>query len=313
MARPPHLPPAPSPASPAAPDTFAYRWLFEVAAVWVRWGAVLLCLLLIPLFPRGSPLLVLLLALGISAGNAAIAWLLHQGFSPRRQWRVSWVATGLEWAAALGSIGLLAQVPASNAPAVLLVLVLHTGLRFGWPGVIMAAAGAEVVVGLLVTAQLLLLWVVDVATATREWASWAGLILLMALAVAAFIRAGWTWRQRQDIDWLQNRADQQRLQYRLSPREWELLPWLVREDLTYEQIGALLHVSPETVRSHVGHIGAKLGVSGGRVTVVRAARERGMLPPLPGVPTTEGPGQTIPGETERQPEGDSNPPADARG
>src|SRR5690606_23241327 len=71
-----------------------------------------------------------------------------------------------------------------------------------------------------------------------------------------------------------------RQDYGLSKREWELLPLLVREDLTYEQIGEQLSISPYTVTTHVQRIGQKLGVSGRRA-VVRAVRERGLLPDEP--------------------------------
>lgn len=66
----------------------------------------------------------------------------------------------------------------------------------------------------------------------------------------------------------------------LSAREWELLPLLEQLELSYAQIGERLSpkVAGTTVKPHVEHIGQKLGIAGGRAAVIRAARERGLLP-----------------------------------
>lgn len=69
---------------------------------------------------------------------------------------------------------------------------------------------------------------------------------------------------------------------RLSRREREVLALLARADLrTYREIGAVLFLSPETVRTHLRAIALKLGVAERRADVVAAAYARGLLPPAP--------------------------------
>uniref|UniRef100_A0A831TL45 LuxR family transcriptional regulator n=1 Tax=Thermorudis peleae TaxID=1382356 RepID=A0A831TL45_9BACT len=66
----------------------------------------------------------------------------------------------------------------------------------------------------------------------------------------------------------------------LSRREREVLALLARADLpTYREIGAVLCVSRETVRTHLRAIARKLGVAERRADVVAAAYARGLLPP----------------------------------
>ncbi|MBV6700975.1 response regulator transcription factor [Kitasatospora aureofaciens] len=61
----------------------------------------------------------------------------------------------------------------------------------------------------------------------------------------------------------------------LSARETEVLG-LVADGLTNQQISQALHLSQATVKSHLVHIYAKLGVDS-RTTAVRAARGRGLI------------------------------------
>lgn len=65
--------------------------------------------------------------------------------------------------------------------------------------------------------------------------------------------------------------------YHLSPREREILPLLARWELHYEDIGARLHISTDTVKVHVKNIERKLDIHGGRQAIVAAAREHGLL------------------------------------
>lgn len=69
----------------------------------------------------------------------------------------------------------------------------------------------------------------------------------------------------------------------LSAREREVLTFLARTDLrSYDQIGAALHMSAETVRWHTRAIARKLELpEARRELVVAAARERRLLPPAP--------------------------------
>lgn len=68
---------------------------------------------------------------------------------------------------------------------------------------------------------------------------------------------------------------------RLSRREQEVLPWLARWELDYQQIGEQLHIAPGTVKAHVRHMSEKLDVAGGRREVVTAAYSQGLLSPIP--------------------------------
>lgn len=68
-----------------------------------------------------------------------------------------------------------------------------------------------------------------------------------------------------------------RLSAGLTPRERELLPLLVRPELTARQIGTILYMGPSTIRTHIVQIAEKLGVSSTRNAVVLAALERGLL------------------------------------
>ena len=63
----------------------------------------------------------------------------------------------------------------------------------------------------------------------------------------------------------------------LSPMERDVLPWLARDELTYQQIAAHFGVRWETIRKHTQNIARKLGVATRRRTVVATARERGLL------------------------------------
>lgn len=74
-------------------------------------------------------------------------------------------------------------------------------------------------------------------------------------------------------------AELRRLTSGLSRHELRILT-LVAQGLSYTAIGALLHIQPATVKTHVHHIGEKLGLENrGRTAVVGAAQERGLLPP----------------------------------
>ncbi|MCS7295004.1 MAG: DNA-binding response regulator, partial [Dehalococcoidia bacterium] len=65
---------------------------------------------------------------------------------------------------------------------------------------------------------------------------------------------------------------------RLSPVEQQLLPLLADWQLTYGAIGARLGIAPATVKGRVRRLAATLGVTGGRLAVVEAARRQGLLP-----------------------------------
>lgn len=57
----------------------------------------------------------------------------------------------------------------------------------------------------------------------------------------------------------------------LTTREWQVLD-LVSAGRSADEVADLLHLSPETVRSHLKHIRRKLGVSGSREAIAAAHR-----------------------------------------
>ena len=66
----------------------------------------------------------------------------------------------------------------------------------------------------------------------------------------------------------------------LTPRELEVLK-LLREGLTFAEMGQLLSITERTARAHVGAIKEKLGASNTAQAVARGF-EQGLLPVLPG-------------------------------
>ena len=111
----------------------------------------------------------------------------------------------------------------------------------------------------------------------RAFIIWELLVILMTLTVAGMVQASdalWRWETAR---WANQQRMLQRLSMRLSPQELRLLPLLARKDLKYEQIAAILCISPETVKTHVRRLGSKLGVRG-RWEVVAATRTYGLMP-----------------------------------
>ena len=66
----------------------------------------------------------------------------------------------------------------------------------------------------------------------------------------------------------------------LTPRELEVLK-LLREGLTFAEMGQMLSITERTARAHVGAIKEKLGASNTAQAVARGF-EQGLLPVLPG-------------------------------
>jgi DNA-binding CsgD family transcriptional regulator len=61
----------------------------------------------------------------------------------------------------------------------------------------------------------------------------------------------------------------------LTNREQEVLELLARR-YTTKEIAQALNISPETVNSHIDHLGVKLGVRG-RHAIVQVAKDQGRL------------------------------------
>lgn len=66
-----------------------------------------------------------------------------------------------------------------------------------------------------------------------------------------------------------------RLECGLSFRETEILQLLTKEDISYDRISDMLNISPSTVKTHVRHIGQKLGARGR--AEVKVAQEKELL------------------------------------
>ena len=161
-------------------------------------------------------------------------------------------ATGFDWLLGLGWLGLSVGTMAHEAlPAILLLLLLVTGLHCGLSGLRTAACGDALLTALLVSAHVFMFRVLTWRQAGALLAGWELLVLLTALLGYAVMQAHRAW-----FSW-----EKQRIDNNLSPRERTLLRLLAQDDLTYAAIGTRLHISEETVKTHVHNLGAKLGVS----------------------------------------------------
>lgn len=294
-----------------ADPLLARRWLLEAWLARIRWSGVPLGLLLPVLFPPLSWPLTVTLAVGLILGNGALSWLLAQPVTAARLRIVRGCAAALEWAAGLWVIALRGWDVTSKEVGVLLVLVVLGGVRYGLRGVIGAAVGSGVAVGVLAGVQWGVLGTLSARGMAKTLAEWEPLILLMALTVGALIRAGsewfdwelarWEraqrayedWQRQESARWVDQELALRRYQSGLSARQWEVLELLACPELGYKEIAAELHVEVASVHEYVKRIAAKWGVTGGRVNVVAAARQRGLLAdpsqPAPGSSTTTPP------------------------
>ncbi len=264
-----------------------YAWRLERRMVRVRWLAVPAGLAVLLLAPRLSAPLIGLLVGSLVLGNLGIERLLRRARNSTHLRLTSALATGLEWGVAAGIVAACSRDFARTVPAVLAVvlsLMVVSTARYGLPG--LAAALGGIAALLVLTGRVL-----------HASIAWPDLIdLVIILAAASPISGGLViWlsqegkdrereralRQRLQDDqrrWREDRATLLRLQSGLTEREWEPLPLLARDDLTYEQIADHLVVSVDTIKTHVHRLGRKWG-SSGRRAIVAAARERGLLPP----------------------------------
>lgn len=268
-----------------------YRWLLERWVVRIRWCVVPLCFIRLPLFPTVSRPLTIVVALILLLGNVGLWHLLRQVPSSARLRMVRYLATILEWAVTLAAIGLFSHNPHSNTHALLILRIPTDGMRYGLRGVLGAALGAGSVLGILMGTQALVLRLLPVPMAWGTLLGWEVIIGMMALIVGSALSIGARLyhctrsvphdapHPRQDLGQgltENERSALLRLHYKISPREAELLPWLAQPTLTYQQIGRELHISPETIKTHVRRLGVKLDAKG-RESIVTTARTRGLL------------------------------------
>ncbi|MGH2461650.1 MAG: LuxR C-terminal-related transcriptional regulator [Chloroflexota bacterium] len=252
---------------------------------------------MIPLLPKASPILIGFIAGGLALGNLAIATCLRRISRPRSLHIVSGVATALEWLAALGMVLIGGANPMNPVPAVLILLILIDGLRFGLVGVAGATLAAEVGSSIAVVRQVVAVEVTSPAAGMMVLARWAVILLAAGLVIGLLLWKGQEGLRQEEKRWESERAallrrldDAERrskdgeaalrgLQDGVSPRERQVLS-LLAEGFTYRQIAGYLSIDLETVRTHVRHLAVKLrAVPGGRKAVVAAAKDRGLLPP----------------------------------
>lgn len=253
------------------------RWEFERAMAWTRWGAIPITLLLIPLFPSVHVSTVLVFAVLVGLGNGWLTMCFAGPHDPGRRQSVHWTATGLDWSIAAGSMTLFGPELARLAPGLLLLLVLTTAIRYGHVGLLIAAILATV----MVLSQSLLIELIQgiqAASSVRsERLGWTLLVLTTACVAGGLVRAIEHYERSDEEQWSRYGNVLPRFQFGITEREWQVLQLIAREDRTYRQIAGELHVSPETIKTHVRNLGDKLGASGRRRVVV-AARQRGLFP-----------------------------------
>src|SRR5438045_4147615 len=137
----------------AATLLLAHRWRRERCLLCLLWVGAAASPALIPLFPGVSAAGATLLGLAVALGAMGEMRLLRQRPTWARLRAVSALATVLEWQCGLGVIALMAFDPGSEAPTLLLVLLVLTAARYGLRGLAGATLGAILAVAMLVLAQ----------------------------------------------------------------------------------------------------------------------------------------------------------------
>lgn len=266
-----------------APTELAHSWVRERAILRLHWVFSICFAAAVVIVPTGlQPLdisVAALLFLGAALSGSFLAeapsWILL------RQVRI--VMTGIEWCAALAVLIIFSRDFASIAPIAANFLVLPTVMRFHRHGILAGIIGASFIA---FSWGILHLHIFDTLAHTTVHdliIAWLLVLPLHVVWIGILIhgdRSIHMWDQRHHAFQIAN-YDALLDQYRrersgLSQREWQILEHLEQE-LTYTQIGHRLSISPETVRTHVRHIGEKLKVSGRR-QIVAEAHIRRLLP-----------------------------------
>lgn len=264
------------PASCNTSPTLSRQWLQEYWLVASRWALIPLCLAAIHFIPEAGWIPPILLSLTLVLMNAGIGYCLGNGVDARRVNCARALATATEWTAAVTIIALCAHDPRSMAPALLLPVLVLTTVRFGITGLLGSAGAACLVLTVLVAVQVHALRVLEWSDGAPLLAGTALLVVWTALPIAGSAHAAKLWRRWELDRWERDDANWRRLQCGLSEREWQILPLVAHDELTYVAIGAQLHISPDTVKTHVRHLSAKLGTHGRRETFTEALK-RGLV------------------------------------
>lgn len=154
--------------------------------------------------------------------------------------------------------------------------MVTTALRFHLAGLIVGSLLAFGAIAALVTAQLVVLDVLQPAQAIVIVGSWAVVMAVMTLVLGVLFSGFDRWQLQEQGIRGHLRDTLKRMQTGLTEREWQVLRMLPRQDLTYDEIGEQLYISSGTIKAHVRHIGEKLGVRG-RHEVVAEATRQGLL------------------------------------
>lgn len=246
----------------------------EVAMIKIRWAWVGASLLLIPLAPGVAWHYSVALALWWATGNIVVSRLLRLDVF-RARWRLTqFVALMTDW---LGAGALLVLVRASIvlAAAILAYTVAVTSLR-GRACAVVTAPCAMISLWLYTAYRT---WLISSTASQELLRTVIGASLLIGMTGLTFgILCNYCGNicrksgiERSPITFYSP--------YSLSPREYQVLQLLARQDLTYEQIGSRLDppVSRETVKTHARRIADKLGVARRRDAIIEAAIQRGLV------------------------------------
>lgn len=220
--------PVPDESSLVDDASLAFGWWLEEVLARVRWCAVPTCVLTVFLFPAIPAWLLLLPAIGYGLGNIAVTWYLQQPRSMGRLRSVRALATTVDWLSAFGSIYAFSAEPAAATPAILLLLLVTTALRYQLLGLIFAALVTLVTVASLAIAQVIAFEALDAARASMIVGSWIVVIGVVVLVLGVLACGFDTWQLREHAIRDDVRATVKRLRYGLTDREWQVLRLLPR-------------------------------------------------------------------------------------
>lgn len=254
------------------------RCLLESRLTTARWGLIALTLLLVlqiqPLIPW--PMTMLLVAvLGIA--NAFVWWSLRSTPTVEALNQIASISTIVEWAAGFAIVSAAVVELEPLGFAALPILMLTTGARYAQRGVVFSTVASLSMAWAYVGTRFVDERKVN-GPRTFDFLFLTIVIVVVGVALTALIAADQRWMESERRLHTHNDINLRRLQSGLSHREWAVLALLARDGFTYRDIAKELSISPQTVKSHVRHIGEKLGVTGRRV-VIATARNRGLLPP----------------------------------
>lgn len=259
-------------------------WILERNLTLLRATGILLLFLWVVLSNSSSRGTATLAFAGIlGAVNAFVLFLLQKEPDEARLHLAQRAGAAVELGAIAGIL-LIDGGQSQIGVGLMLIMLLLIGVRYRLRGVVVGTIVSWIILGIRIGYVLLnfgshaTIDIVYPAAETLVVLTFGALSIGSIVAVADACHA---WERSRLEDERRRSFDQLRSYQReangLSKREWEVLNGLAGSDtMTYDQIGRRLHISAETVKTHVYRIGIKFGVSG-RTAVVAAARERGII------------------------------------